>query len=52
MTKIKEIVEKIDRNALASAIGLMCLSWAALPIVYWLIIKKKEGEIKKNENRN
>jgi uncharacterized membrane protein YbhN (UPF0104 family) len=44
MTKIKEIAEKIDREALAGAIGLMCLSWAALPIVYWLIIKKKEGD--------
>jgi hypothetical protein len=47
--KIKEIAEKIDREALAGAIGLMCLSWAALPIVYlpivyWLIIKKKEGD--------
>jgi hypothetical protein len=46
MTPIKEIAEKIDKEALASAIGLMCLSWAALPIVYWLIIKKKEGDKK------
>lgn len=46
MTQIKEIAKKIDKEALASAIGLMCLSWAALPIVYWLIIKKKEGDEK------
>jgi uncharacterized membrane protein YbhN (UPF0104 family) len=44
MKKITEIAEKIDKEALAGAIGLMCLSWAALPIVYWLIIKKKEGD--------
>jgi uncharacterized membrane protein YbhN (UPF0104 family) len=43
MSKITEITKKIDKEALAGAIGLMCLSWAALPIVYWLIIKKKEG---------
>lgn len=46
MSKINEITEKIDKEALAGAIGLMCLSWAALPIVYWLIIKKKEGDKK------
>jgi uncharacterized membrane protein YbhN (UPF0104 family) len=44
--EVKEITEKIDKEALASAIGLMCLSWAALPIVYWLILKKKEGDKK------
>jgi hypothetical protein len=22
----------------------MCLSWAALPVVYWLIIRKKNDE--------
>lgn len=35
---------EIDKKALASAIGIMSLSWAALPIVYWLLIKvKKKG---------
>jgi hypothetical protein len=43
---IKELSGKVDKKALASAIGLMCLSWAALPVVYWLIIKNKE----KNKN--
>jgi hypothetical protein len=50
MIKINEIAEKIDKKALAGAVGLMCLSWAALPIVYWLIVRKKEGD--KNENVN
>ena len=44
---IKEIAGKVDKKALASAIGIMALSWAALPIVYWLIINRKEGD--KNE---
>lgn len=45
---IKEIPGNIDKTALASAIGLMMMSWAALPIVYWLIVRKK-GD-KKEEN--
>jgi hypothetical protein len=44
--KIKEFAEKIDKNALAGAVGLMLMSWAALPIVYWLIIRKKEAKSK------
>lgn len=46
MREITEIAGKIDKKALAYATGLMCLSWAALPIVYWLIIRNKE----KNKN--
>jgi hypothetical protein len=42
--KIKGLAEKIDHKALAGAVGLMCMSWLALPIVYWLIVRKKNGE--------
>ena len=43
--KLKEVVGKIDRKTLATAVGIMCLSWAALPIVYYLLVrKKKKGE--------
>jgi hypothetical protein len=42
--KILELTEKLDKKALASAVGLMCLSWAALPVVYWLIVRKKNDE--------
>lgn len=52
MSKITEIAGKIDKEALAGAIGLMCLSWAALPIVYWLIVKKKRGDKKENEDKH
>ena len=42
---------KIDKVALAKAIGIMMLSWAALPIVYWLLMRKeKKEEVKKEEN--
>ena len=42
--KIEEAFEKLDKKALAGAVGLMLMSWAALPIVYWLIIQKKGGK--------
>lgn len=41
--KVNEIAGKVDKKALAGAVGLMLISWAALPIVYWLIVKKKGG---------
>ena len=40
--KLKEVVGKIDRKALAKAVGLMLLSWAALPIIYYLLVRKKK----------
>ena len=49
---IDEALKKIDRKALAGAIGLMLMSWAALPIVYWLILRKKGGESKKDGKNN
>jgi hypothetical protein len=46
-------LKDIDKKALAGAIGLMLMSWAALPIVYILIAhykkdKKESGEVKEN----
>ena len=47
--KGKEV--KIDKEALTKAVGVMLLSWAALPIVYYLIVrKKKDMEEVKDEN--
>lgn len=48
--EIIELSEKIDKKALASAIGIMVLSWAALPIVYWLIIQLKNKDREDKEN--
>jgi hypothetical protein len=48
-TKIKEIAEKVDKKALAGAVGLMLMSWTALPIVYWLILRLNRKGDKKNE---
>jgi len=46
--EIKELTEKINKKALASAIAIMMMSWAALPIVYWLIIQHEEKGGKEN----
>jgi len=43
---------KIDRKALAGAVGIMAISWAGLPIVYWLIVRKKKQDKKEEENKN
>ena len=48
--KIKEIAGNIDKKALATSIGIMTLSWAALPIVYYLLIKIRKKEEGDKEN--
>ena len=52
--KVKTISGKIDKKALAGAIGIMVISWGALPIVYWLIVKtqKKNDEEKYGGKHN
>jgi hypothetical protein len=37
---------KIDKLILAKAIGIMCLSWTALPVVYYLLVKRENDEDK------
>ena len=47
--KVKEITEKIDKKAFAGAVGIMSISWFALPIVYWLIVKaQKKNDVEKH----
>ena len=45
---------KIDKIVLMKAIGIMMLSWAALPLVYVLLIKRKreEKEEKEEDDKN
>ena len=38
--------KSVDRSALVAAVGLMCLSWVALPFVYLLIVKLRKKEKK------
>ena len=40
---------KIDKKVLAKAVGIMCLSWAALPIIYYLLIKREKKEVKEDD---
>ena len=44
---------KIDKGVLAKAIGIMCLGWLALPIVYYMLLKKekKKGIIEENDRK-
>jgi hypothetical protein len=51
LDEIKTLTDKIDRKALTGAVGIMLLSWAGLPLVYWLIARKnvKEKEEVKKE---
>ena len=47
LEKLKGVGEKIDKKALAYAIGLMLMSWAALPLVYILLVRRKKDGSKK-----
>lgn len=41
---IKESVGKLDKIAFMKALGLVCLSWLALPILYYMFKKKEIKE--------
>jgi hypothetical protein len=43
LEKLKSLSGKLDKPALLKAIALMIMSWAALPIIYWLIVRKKKA---------
>lgn len=45
----KDNTLKIDREALLTAIGLMLMSWMALPLVYIILIRLKRKEEKKKD---
>ena len=44
--KLKEKAGKLDKKALSEAVVLMILSWAALPIVYFLLVRSKRKGVK------
>ena len=41
LDKLKGKLGKVDKGALGMAIALMLMSWAALPIIYFLLVRKK-----------
>ena len=47
--KISGIEGKIDWKILVKAIGIMCIGWLALPVVYYLLKKHKKGEEKEDD---
>ena len=36
----------LDRGAMLAAVGLMCMSWLALPLIYGLIVRLRHKEKK------
>lgn len=42
---------KIDKAALIKAIGICAMSWLAVPVIYYILVKRKpkEEEVKENE---
>jgi CHASE3 domain sensor protein len=42
---------KIDKKVLAESVGICCLSWLAIPVIYFLIQRKKKDteEVKEEE---
>ena len=41
---IKKLGKKVDKKALVASVGVMLMSWAALPVVYYLIVRRKKEE--------
>jgi hypothetical protein len=52
--KLKSLGDKLDKGALVKAVALMLMSWAALPIVYYLLVRKKKPveEVKTEEKED
>jgi hypothetical protein len=49
---IKGVGSKLDKKALGMAVALMLMSWTALPLVYYLLIRRKKDngkEVKTEE---
>ena len=40
----------INHVVFAKAVGIMCLSWLGLPIVYYLLLKKEKKKGMEEEN--
>jgi hypothetical protein len=46
---IKGSVSKIDKEVVIKAVGLMLLSWGALPLIYIILLREKR---RKKEEKN
>ena len=44
---IRESAGKIDWSVMGKAIGLMLLSWGALPIIYFMLLRRKKEKWQK-----
>jgi len=46
---IKEKLGKIDRVVFAKALGIIMLGWLALPIIYFILLRRKRENEKETE---
>jgi len=45
------VIKPIDKSVLAKAIGIMLMSWLALPIVYFLLLRRKKEHGEEKQGR-
>lgn len=50
--KLKEIYREGDKKSISITMIIMCLSWAALPIIYLLVKSYFHKEEKEEEKKN
>lgn len=50
MKLLDTIKGKVDKKAVGTTICLLLMSWLAFPIIYYMIVRSKKKEVKKNEN--
>ena len=43
---IKEKLGKVDKAVLGKAVALMLMSWAALPIIYFILLRRENEKTK------
>ena len=43
--------DRLDKKILAKAVGIVLLGWLALPIVYYMLLKRKKGEVKEDDRK-
>lgn len=43
---------KVDKKAVAQTVGLLLLSWAAFPFLYYMLTKRNKREKKENGKTN
>jgi len=43
---------KIDKSVLAKAVGILLMGWLALPIIYYILLRRKKEHDEKEPGRS